>query len=146
MNTSYKEMLRDRLPHTINIALKWCKAKERWIEHTYKHFIWIFENKQNRYDATRIVLGISKKERNFNFHSTIDWYNLSEEEKSYWTSVESWVNWFRTKYIYIQNEYNNSLALELELDVIKQKIKKNFLSQLDEEWQDKLCNYLISTL
>ena len=35
----YKEMLRDRCPEVVNFALKWCKAKERWINHVYDCFV-----------------------------------------------------------------------------------------------------------
>lgn len=142
----YKGMLRDRLPKTIDIALKWCKAKEKWIDHTYHNFVQFLSDKEDRDEATRIILGISKKYREFDFHKSIMWDNLSEEETHYWQNVETWVNWFRVKYIYVQNEYNNSLSLGLNIYTIKQKIKKNFLSSLNEEWQEKLCNYLISTL
>lgn len=142
----YKGMLRDRLPKTIDIALKWCKAKEKWIDHTYHNFVQFLSDKEDRDEATRIILGISKKYREFDFHKSIMQDNLSEEETHYWQNVETWVNWFRVKYIYVQNEYNNSLSLGLNIYTIKQKIKKNFLSSLNEEWQEKLCNYLISTL
>ena len=142
----YKGMLRDRLPKTVDIALKWCKAKERWINHTYDNFIGIFSENKEKDNATKVILGISTRYKSFDFHKTIMWDNMTDLEISYWKNVESWVNWFRTNYIYIQNEVNNSLILGVEINVIKQKIKKNFLSQLDEEWQDKLCNYLISTL
>ena len=147
MNTNgYKGMLRDRLPKTIDIALKWCKAKERWIDHTYRNFIQMFSEKKDRDEVTRIILGISKKHKGFDFHKSIMWDNLSKEETLYWQNVESWVNWFKVKYIYIQNEYINSLTLGLDIEIIKQKIKTNFLSKLDIEWQEKLCNYLISPL
>ena len=142
----YKGMPRDRLPKTVDIALKWCKAKERWINHTYDNFIDIFSENKEKNNATKVILGISTRYKSFDFHKTIMWDNMTDLEISYWKNVESWVNWFRTNYIYIQNEVNNSLILGVEINVIKQKIKKNFLSQLDEEWQDKLCNYLISTL
>lgn len=142
----YKGMLRDRLPKTVDIALKWCKAKERWINHTYDNVIGIFSENKEKDNATKVILGISTRYKSFDFHKTIMWDNMTDLEISYWKNVESWVNWFRTNYIYIQNEVNNSLILGVEINVIKQKIKKNFLSQLDEEWQDKLCNYLISTL
>nr|DAS39447.1 MAG TPA: hypothetical protein [Caudoviricetes sp.] len=142
----YKGMLRDKLPKTVDIALKWCKAKERWINHTYDNFIGIFSENKEKDNATKVILGISTRYKSFDFHKTIMWDNMTDLEISYWKNVESWVNWFRTNYIYIQNEVNNSLILGVEINVMKQKIKKNFLSQLDKEWQDKLCNYLISTL
>ena len=35
-------MLRDRCPATVNFALKYCNAKERWIDHAYSQFIKIY--------------------------------------------------------------------------------------------------------
>ena len=69
--TGYKGMLRDRCPKVVDYALKWCKAKERWIEHTYNRFIKIYANKDNRNNATRIVLGIGKKHKEFDFDKNI---------------------------------------------------------------------------
>ena len=146
MRTGYKEMLRDRLPVTVNFALKWCKAKERWLDHVYNSSVNIYEDKDCRKEATRIILGLSKKNRQFNFHDTIDWDNLTEDDQKYWKYVEEWVDWFRKTYLYIQNEYTNSLTLGLHMDMIKTKIKSNFLMNLDEEWKEKLCNYLIYTI
>ena len=43
-------MLRDRCPRVVNYALKWQKAKERWIDHAYANFIKIYcdnEEKKN---------------------------------------------------------------------------------------------------
>ena len=56
-NTSYKKMLRDRCPKTVNLALKWCKAKEKWLNHVYKNQIWILSNKKERLNQTKAILG-----------------------------------------------------------------------------------------
>ena len=54
-NTSYKEMLRDRVPLFVDLALKWCKAKEIWINHVYNNFINIYVDKDQRYHATSVL-------------------------------------------------------------------------------------------
>ena len=53
--TGYKGMLRDRCPQVVNYALKWQKAKERWINHTYDKFI-----------KKGYSINLSKFEENFN--------------------------------------------------------------------------------
>lgn len=107
-STSYREMLRDRCPKVVSYALKWQKAKEKWIDHAYKNFINIYVEKDERKHATRIILGIAKFYRNFDFHKSIDWDNLLPEDKAYWERVESWVDWFQKNYSYIQNVYEIS--------------------------------------
>ena len=99
-------MIRDRCPLVVNYALKWCKAKERWIDHVYRNFTCILVDKKDRAFQTRKTLGIRKgKPRDFDFHKTIDWDNLTEEEYNYWSYVESWVNWFKVMYPYVEDTY-----------------------------------------
>ena len=107
--TGYREMLRDRVPSTVEKALRWCGAKNRWIEHVYRTQIGIFVEDEQRKKATRTVLGLHKgKPTNFDFHKSIDWDNLSDEDTVYWEAVESWIRWFGNKYLYIENEYEIS--------------------------------------
>ena len=95
----YREMLRDRCPKVVNYALKWCKAKEKWIDHVYFNFIRIYTEKDQRNNATRIALGISEgNQYNFDFEKTIDWDNLTPKEKSYWIKINGWVKWFTKHY------------------------------------------------
>ena len=168
-NSGYKGMLRDRCPTTVDYALKWQKAKERWINHVYNHIIryaWteydLQKNLKLSYNdcknhLTRLILGIRKgKVVNFEFDYTIDWDNITQEEREYWKTVSSWVNWFRTQYLYIKNEYEISRkAGKNEFDA-KVVIINTYLSSLlpkeadnEEEKQakfayvDKLANFLV---
>ena len=103
----YKEMLRDRCPTVINFALIWCKAKTAWINHVYENSIAIYKSKADRNEATRIILGISKKNRKgFEFEYTITWDNLTEEEEKIWKSVAKWVDWFSKSFLAIYDHYN----------------------------------------
>lgn len=110
MNTSYKNMLRDRCPAVIDLALRWCKAKTKWLDHVYQHFINIYVLKEERYEATRIILGISGKYRNFNFEKTIDWDNIDSEEEEYWKTILGWVNWFRNRHAAIEQDIRDQLT------------------------------------
>lgn len=126
-STGYREMLRDRLPKLVNYALKWCKAKERWLDHTYKSWIWIYANNEDRLQETKRLLGLNGKNRNFDFHSTIDWENLPEDDIKYWNIVEGWVKFFQCKYQYIENEYQIALT---KGNVDMHKIGKTFFATL----------------
>jgi hypothetical protein len=154
--TGYKEMLRDRLPQVVDYALKWQKAKERWIDHAYRNFIRLYCDNNERYHTTRIILGIAKYYRNFEFDKSIDWDNLMPEETAYWRRVSSWVRWFRTQYAYMENMYDISLKSGKSEFDIKVELINRYLSSLlptpdmtEEEKQakytyvDKLVDYLI---
>ena len=110
MRTGYKEMLRDRCPLVVDYALKCCKAKGRWIDHVYKSFIGFYSDKNERVNATRKSLGIVKgKPRLFDFHSTIDWDNLDDDETQYWEYVEAWVEWFKHSFDSIARFYHSEI-------------------------------------
>ena len=80
----YREMLRDRCPKLVSHALKWQKAKEKWIDHTYEKFVKIvgdeysFSDKlirkapESKKVIMRALLGIvNGKVRHFDFDKTI---------------------------------------------------------------------------
>ncbi len=124
-------MLRDRCPQVVNYALKWQKAKERWINHTYDKFIKIWTKKDDRNRTTRIILGISKFYHNFDFHKSIDWENLSQEDNAYWERIESWVEWFSKNYMYIYNTYkisrdNGKNDFDTKVDIINRHLTAFF--------------------
>lgn len=147
MRTGYKEMLRDRCPVVVDYALKYCKAKNRWIEHAYKSFIKFYADKHERDIATRKTLGIVKgKPKLFDFHSTIDWDNISTEEKEYWEYVESWVEWFRHCFSIIQNSYKISISVGESLDIFKQRLCNETLKDSSEQQRIKLSEFLLKCL
>lgn len=131
-NTGYREMLRDRCPKLVNYALKWCKAKEKWLDHVYNNWIWIYVSNEERYNAAKNVLGIKdtrkgKKIQTFKFADTIMWDNLSDEEKNYWTRVSAWVSWFQQKFAYIKNTYDVLNTTGKDISTIKLRIIHDYL-------------------
>ena len=155
-NSGYKGMLRDRCPEVVNYALKWQKAKERWINHAYVNFIKFYVDNKERYHTTRIILGLAKFYRNFDFNKSIDWENLTEEETKYWKRVSSWVRWFMKNHAYIENLYSISRQAGKDEMEIKIQIINSYLSTLlptkedsneekraKYEYVDKLVNFLI---
>ena len=118
----YKKMLRDRCPKMVNYALKWRKAKEKWIDHVYSNFIGIYRDKDQRNNATRIALGIAEQGKyQFEFDKTINWDDLTNEEKEYWERISKWVKWFMKEFQCIERAYSIS----------KQKGKDDFDIQIE---------------
>ena len=58
--TGYKEMLRDRMPKMLNLALKWCKAKEKWLDYVYENHIKIVPKDQRGVEVKK-CLGLKPK-------------------------------------------------------------------------------------
>lgn len=129
--TSYKDMIRNRISdmREVDLALKWCKAKDRWINHVYDNFINIYVEKQDRYEAARIILGISNKNRDFNFHETIHWENLDAYENEYWECIEGWIKWFEENYKIIQQDIQSGIDIRFKYTI-----------------SSKFANYLIINL
>ena len=162
-------MLRDRVPLVVDMALKWQKAKDAWVDHAYRYFIKLVGDEkningnivktslQNKKDIARIILGIKNgKPIGFDFHKSIDWENLSDEETTYWKRVESWVEWFRQYCQYIQNAWQISKDMgkddfDIKVEIINTYLKAFLPSPDDEEeykeakyrYVDKLADYLI---
>lgn len=144
-NTSYKAMLRNRTPLLVDAALKYCKAKECWINHVYDNFINVYTDKEQRYEATRIALGISGKYRNFDFHKTIAWDNLDKEETENWESVEEWVIWFQEHAMDIKNEYEKIKNIYVR-EIAEMYLTDKFLATEDQDAAYKLIGFIIDTI
>lgn len=159
-NSGYKGMLRDRCPKAVDRALKWQKAKERWINHAYNRFIGIYSDNEERKKATRIVLCLKytrvgqgrnkyvKEEQNFNFDKTIDWENLTKEETIYWERIASWVRWFRKIYPSVKTSYENSRKIgrtdfELRVEMINLYLRRLLPTKdMDEETKQAKLKYV----
>ena len=138
-------MLRNRTPLLVDAALKYCKAKECWINHVYDNFINVYTDKEQRYEATRIALGISGKYRNFDFHKTIAWDNLDKEETENWESVEEWVIWFQEHAMDIKNEYEKIKNLYVR-EIAEMYLTDKFLATEDQDAAYKLISFIIDTI
>ena len=157
-NTGYRQMLRDRTPKVVILALKWCKAQEKWLDHVYGNWIWIYSSKKERLAITRNILGLDKKPRQFNFEGTILWDNLTVEEKESWESIAKWVSWFQENHAYIKNTYDISKKTGKDITEIKLNIMSTYLRDLcptnedskkertlKSEYVNKLCDFLIDS-
>lgn len=154
----YREMLRDRCPKVIDYALKWRKAKEKWIEHAYNYFVKLYGEettytnkiirsaRDNKRHVINILLGIKKgKSVEFDFRKSIDWDNLTDEETKYWKIVTSYVNWFSKNYAYIENAYNISKTIgkndyDIRVEII-QKYLMDFMPKSNASDEEKEATY-----
>lgn len=142
-------MVRDRTPQTINYALKWCKAKERWVNHVYEHFINIYVDKKERKKAVHAVLGLHKGKVNMDFHKSIAWdhFGITKDEIEYWQWVEGWVNWFRTIFVYIEDEHKKLLdSGTYTQERFRQILCTKYIKNADESIRLKLANFIINCL
>ena len=153
--TGYKQMLRDRCPKVVDLALKWCKAKEAWLNHVYNNWIWIYSSNEERLKATRSLLGYDKNPRQFIFEDTIIWDNFSEDEEKRWKSIVRWVSWFQSKHKYIENAYFISKQSGKDILSIKYEIMNNYLdfmfptkgdTQKERDHKNKKINELLDLL
>lgn len=113
----YKGMLKDRMPLMLDLALRLCKAKERWINYVYDNIVSRYPRerrsiivkqllgvkqkwkRQEIYDTLRYVEfkpvtkeqvdNIPKSELYMKFSDTINWEKLSEEDPDMY---EYWKN------------------------------------------------------
>lgn len=141
----YKAMIRDRVPRTVDLALKWCKAKTEWVEHVYYHFVWFLIDKEDRNFQVRHLMGIAKHSREFKFEDTIDWYNIDKEDAEYWKNISDWVKWFEQNVIPISEVYKTQLLKYggIEDARIRSHIYEKMLKDVSPETQEKLYDYLI---
>lgn len=105
MNKGYRGMLRDRLLPSWNLALLWCKVKNRWIERAYRENIANMP-KPLRSDLCKFITGHKNKNGiTCSFWTTIDpdgWlYGENREEYNMWRNVSKWVDWFSKHQIFI---------------------------------------------
>lgn len=113
MNTGYRGMLRDRLLPSWNLALLWCKVKERWIEKVYKDII-SKTPKPLRSDICKFVTGHKNKDGiTCSFFSTVDpdgfLFGDNKIEYDMWRNVSKWVNWFSKNQMFIYDTLSDVL-------------------------------------
>jgi hypothetical protein len=144
----YKAMLRDRMPEMLDLALRYCKAKNRWIDYVYDNMI-KREPQNKRSNAVKTILGIKqqykrqyiydqiryselkkitkeqvqnipKSELYMKFNETINWEKLSCDSSmyNYWKDVSEWVDWFSKSYIPIKDTYDHAKSWNMEDKII----------------------------
>jgi hypothetical protein len=146
MKTGYKEMLRNRLPDYVDLALKWCRVKELWINLVYNSQINILVNKQDRYNTTRIILGLSSKSRVFDFEDSIDWTWISEEERARMRPAVGWINFFKVNFPYIENKWKVNLSLGKTEQEFIEELSSGYLKTVNDSVRNKLAVFITNYL
>lgn len=146
MKTGYKEMLRNRLPDYVDLALKWCRVKELWINLVYNSQINILVNKQDRYNTTRIILGLSSKSRVFDFEDSIDWTWISEEERARMRPAVGWINFFKVNFPYIENKWKVNLSLGKTEQEFIDELSSGYLKTVNDSIRNKLAVFITNYL
>lgn len=160
-------MIRDRMPFVVDLALKYCKAKDKWIDHVYENFVSKYP-KEKRSIIIKVLLGLRQQVTRWEvydyykyiklmhvnrsqmslipndefympFKDTINWQNLDSNSYEYWKQVVAWVDWFKTSYAAIQNSYEHSCAFNNTEEDTIQILKDKY--GLDTN----LVNYLIKS-
>lgn len=160
-------MLRDRMPEIIDLALKWCNAKGRWIDHVYENIVKKYP-KEKRGTIVKIILGIKQQYKRqeiydyfryvkgidvpknimytipkddlfMPFKDTINWQSLDKSMYYYWETIVEWVEWFKTTHIAIEDTYKHSLNFGNDEETSKSIIMSKY------QLNNKLANYLINS-
>lgn len=151
----------------MSLALKYCKAKEDWINHCYNNFIRTVPQSE-RSVTVKEMLGIVKRpgckklltqddyimlalygykrkevptqehsQLYHTFRETIDWDSLNSSDGEFWKGVCNVVDWFSRSYAYIENDYRISISIGKNADVIRNELKSRY------KLNDNLTTYLI---
>nr|DAJ78038.1 MAG TPA: hypothetical protein [Caudoviricetes sp.] len=139
-------MLRNRLPDYVDLALKWCRVKELWINLVYNSQINILVNKQDRYNTTRIILGLSSKSRVFDFEDSIDWTWISEEERARMRPAVGWINFFKVNFPYIENKWKVNLSLGKTEQEFIEELSSGYLKTVNDSVRNKLAVFITNYL
>lgn len=137
--TSYKEMLRNRIPKEVDLGLRWCKSKVKWIDYVYSEFVAIYMEKENRYHAVKCIL--KPDHERFDFNGNINWDNLNTEEIEHWNYVKEWIDWFYDNFEDIKQKIQPMTVY----DKLKY-LQNDRLVELGPEWSEKLASYIIKNI
>ena len=73
-------MLRDRMPQMLDLALRWCKAKQRWIDYVYGNYVKRYpQNKRSV--AVKTVLGVKQKYKRQEIYDQIRYVEMKPVTK-----------------------------------------------------------------
>lgn len=128
MNKGYKAMLRDRLLPSWNLALLWCKVKNRWIERAYAENI-ATSPKPLRSDLCKFITGRKKNcGVTCSFWTTIDpdgfLFGENREEYNMWKNVQKWVDWFSKNQIFIYDTLQDIIKIHSPEEILEELCKK----------------------
>lgn len=84
--TGYKAMLRDRMPLILDLALRWCKAKQRWIDYVYENIV-KREPQEKRSTVVKTILGIKQQYKRQQIYDQIRYVEMKPITKKQVDSI-----------------------------------------------------------
>lgn len=140
----FRKYLTHHVPETIEFALKWNNAKTKWIEYIYTTWLKHIAELSEKEKITANLLGTNGN--GFDFASTIVWTNLTDEEKEFWKTCDTWILWFQKNFIIFlekYKEYKEKGLSELEMLVHFELLMKD---NVDESLWESLSEYLLKCI
>ena len=126
MNNGYKGMLRDRLLPSWNLALLWCKVKQRWVDTVYERNIRHCPRKLRSENCKFITGHKNKYGAAGTFISSVDpdgfLHSIDESEYHLWHTVNAWVKWFSKHQMFIYDLIEHYYATGFNDEEIIEKL------------------------
>lgn len=126
----YRKMISDRLPETWDMALRYLKCRQRWIDLIYKKNLaplntnCMCSKKENEKMKAEIVKDLYKM--SFWRATNIDGLLAFDGDLyTYWTAVNSWITWFSKNMQYIDSNVSTAKKLDgANEEIIKSVIRR----------------------
>ena len=143
----YRKMISDNIPKTWDIALRWCKCRQKYIERVYRNYVAIYKNDVMHTLAQKKKLienGIHRATNPKNaFSDSLELDKLRNEKDlqllTYWEGVVDWVVWFSSNTLYIKNDADFYSKKGVHGDELASLIAKNH--ELDPELIKHILKY-----
>lgn len=137
--TGYKKLIKDCIPKTWDIGLRWCRAKGKWIDHVYDTNIRQYNNdtthslKEKNKIKARKIKDICKPYASFRDSIYFDTFLYKDKHNEYvfWSNVSEWVNWFVNHYLYI------SSSVLIVIDTNPEMSKEDIVKYIDDKYSLK---------
>lgn len=132
--SGYRKLISDRIPATWDVALRWCKCRQRYIERIYDLGVKpyntdVMHSRKQKDDLKLEYVNRTLNAKRTKFIDTLELDRLlrpeTVEEHDSWKKVADWVNWFTVKTPYIMN----SISIDRGLGVPDEDITKSLMDK-----------------
>ena len=146
--SGYRKLISDRIPATWDMALRWCKCRQRYIERIYNIGIRPLNTDVMHTRKQKDDLKLEYVNRTFNTKKTkfVDTLELDRlfkdktlEDYYSWKAIADWVDWFVKNIPYI----NNSISIDRNVGVPDEEIKQSLINKykITEDLAKFIINY-----
>lgn len=150
----FRKMISDNIPKTWDIALRWCKCRQYWIDTAYNIYVGRFNNDYRKPNEIKRLKAEAVKQlthqqkingKHMKFEDTVNLGNLLIEDDGlyeYWKVISGWIKFFEKNYAYIKS----SATIQMEckgssVDEVAYYINRKYnLNNV------KLAYYIIKTI